>query len=370
MVLGFLYRSHRAPILPSLIQMAYRATYGSIKNAVGIPIGMTADNPGLMPRVNEAILSLWAEGEWIGHFARYKMQVVPGCYGNLYLTWPTEVETIEALEHCGQPIGVRNIYFEFIENAVGSLDRNNGQFGLGYGNGWNRWGPGRLLGDRQEVCTMTDVTPGGGKKIKAYNQLPADNGAQIIILGYDDNSQWIRTLINGAYTDGEYLTLNATTSPVTQNNFSAISGIQFSTTPRNGSVTITQVDTLNGNAETTLSTYGYNESIPIYRRSILTGFQYNWENVCCNTVTALCRLRYQPVYFDTDYVQIGNLTALKDMLISQQKRDNGKPQDAAMYLQMAIQELNDELRDYQGVAPKKVVSVQARYLWSSGPNMR
>lgn len=348
----------------------YRNTYGNIKNTVGVPVGLSGQNPILIHQVNDAIKTLFDEGEWVGKIVRYKMRVVAGCRGNLYITWPNEVETIEALEQCGQPIGVRNLYFGFIENAVGGLERQNQNSIAGWGYGWNRGGRGKLLGDRQEVCTQEDVSPGGGKKIKAYNQLGADDGTQIILLGYDDNQQWIRTQVNGVWTDGEYLTLNVTNPPITQNFFSSITGVQFSITPRNGYVNIAQVDTLNSDAESLISSYAYNESIPVYRRSILTGFQYNWDNVCCNTVTALCRLRWMPVYYDTDYIQIGNLVALKNMLISQQKRDNGKPQDAETYRTMAIRELNNELRSYQGLGPKKVVSVQARNLWSSGVNVR
>ena len=68
------------------------------------------------------------------------------------------------------------------------------------------------------------------------------DGTQILLLGYDDNEQWIRTLVNGSYTDGEYLTLNAANPPTTANYFSSIKGVQFTVTPRNGVVNLVEVE--------------------------------------------------------------------------------------------------------------------------------
>lgn len=354
--------------------MSYRQTYGTVKNTIGLPIGLCGTNNALMQRVNDAALELFNAGDWVGRFARYRLRVSSNNCCVKYITWPNEVETIEAMEICGTPIGVRNLYFEFIENAVGPLNRRGG-FGpqsYGYANG--RYGTSTLLGDRQEVCTYEDVQP-GAKKIKAYNSLPVDDGAQIILMGYDDSGNWIRTQQDGIYVDGEYLTLSAAIPPETTNFFSSITGVQFSVTPRNGDVTITQVDTTGVLPERFLSTYSYNEAIPIFRRSILSGFNFNQnqeeETQCgCPAVTALVRHRFIPVMADTDYMQIGNIPALTEMLIANQKRDNGKVQDAEQFRARAIRLLNDELRQFQGIAPKKVVSFQSRYLWSSSANMR
>lgn len=346
--------------------MSLRHTYVEVRDYIGRPIGLCGDNPDLLPLVNEASEVLWAAGDWIHKMARYKMRVIQGCNGNIFITWPPQVETIEAIQSCNAPIGVRNIYFEFISNGPGNLDTANQiaayqTYGL---NGW--YGGGRLLGDRDEVCTSEDVWP-GSKLIKAYNSLPADDDVQIILMGYDDNNQWIRTLVNGSYVDGEYLTLSAASPPSTANFFSSITGVQFSKTPRNGTVTITEVATLNSNTERTLSTYGYNEEVPIYRRSILTGFE---NTNCCSTVVALCRMRYQPIINDTDYLQIGNIAALKTMLISLNKRDNGLTDEAEKLQMKAQQILDNELRQYQGIGAKKIVSFQPRSSWGASYNIR
>lgn len=352
--------------------MALRTTYGQVKDKIGLPIGMGGSHPSLLPLVNEASKLLWDEGDWIGKFQIYKIKVSQDCNGNRVITWPRQIETIEALQNCGSPIGVRNTAFEFIENGPGSFDSmNNPSNWWGYGS--SGFGTGmRLLGDRAEVCTFVDVVP-RNKKIKAYNSVVADNGTTITIYGYDDYNNEVRTLVGGVWQSGETLTLNATTPPITSSYFSVITGIQFGTNPRNGDVIITQVDTQNLNAETWLSTYAYDEEIPVYRRSILTGLPTlgnTIDTAQCQTVTAYVRMRYMPIAKDSDYLQIGNISALKDMLISLQKRDADKLQDAEIYRQRALRALNNELNQYRGVAPRKIMSFQKRALWGSSPNIQ
>lgn len=334
-----------------------------IKNQVGIPIGMSGDHPDLLPLVNSAIQELWNEVDFIGKFQIYKIRVSGDCDGNRYITWPRQVETIEALQSCNTPIGVRNMAFEFIENAPGDLATANKFYGpraYSFGAG----GPGRLLGDRSEVCTSEDINS-KGKKVKAYNALPMDDGFQIIILGYDNDGQWIRTLQGGVYVDGEYLTLSSNNPPITTNYFSTITGIQFSATPRSGNIYITEYDPINPSEERWLSTYEYDEEIPVYRRSILTGLPRN----NCPCVTALVRIRFYPIAKDRDYVQIGNIEAIKNQLVAMQRRDNGKRTEYKLAHQDAVDNLNMELRQYQGVAPKKVISFAKRYTWGSSNNV-
>lgn len=340
-----------------------RMTYGGIKAQVGLPLGYCGDEPQLLDLVNEASLILWNAGDWIHKTARYKFRVGTSCCGNRFITWPSEIETVEMLNVCDQPIPVRNIYAEFIANGVGNMEYLN-RTGNGSGNGFFGGGRFTMLGDREEVPTFEDIR-GTDKKVKVYNSLPADNGTQVIILGYDQNEQWIRTLQSGTYVDGEYVTLNAASPPITTNFFTVIKGVQFSTTPRNGIVYLTEFNTTDS-VERTIASYQYNEEFPVYRRSILTGARFT----TCTTVIGVVRLRFVPIIFDTDYLQIGNLSALKDMLLSLQKRDNGSVQDAMSYQQMATQKMDNELKQHQGIAPKKIISFQSRNLWSSGVNLR
>src|ERR1700744_3676087 len=108
---------------------ALRKTWGQVKDFVGIPIGMCASNPSLLPLVNEASEILWNEGDWVGKIGRYKLRVSRDCRGNHFITWPAQIETIEALTNCQTPIAVHNIYAEFISNGWGNLDTANSNAG-------------------------------------------------------------------------------------------------------------------------------------------------------------------------------------------------------------------------------------------------
>lgn len=340
-----------------------RLTWGQAKDLVGRPIGLCADHPDLLPLVNEGCKELFNAGDYIHKMARYKFRVTQTCCGNLSITWPSEVETIECLKGCNSSIAIKNVYYEFLENGLGEIGRQGWNWnGLGYG-GYSAF---RMLGDREEVCTQEDIVP-SSKKVKAYSSLPEDNGTKILLLGYDDNNQWIRTIQSGVYADGEYLILNASAPPTTVNFFSKITGVQFTTTPRNGLIYITELNTVN-NIERTIGTYQYNEEIPVFRRSVLSGF--NFVGTCGSCITGLVRLRFIPIMFDTDYMQISNISAIKDILLALQRRDDGDTQNAEIYRQSAMRSLDNELKQYQGVAPKKTVNFIKRNLWSVASNMR
>lgn len=340
-----------------------RHTWSEIKNFVGLPLGYCGTHPSLLPLVNEAAELLFNAGDYLHKTARYRFRIGTSCCGNRFITWPAEIETIEALNICNTPVPVRNLYAEFISNGISNIDQFASDLNWG-GPGFFNRNRFRMLGDREEVCTFEDIV-GANKKLKVYSTLLDDDGTQIILLGYDQNNQWIRTVQGGIYVDGEYVTLNAATPPTTTNFFSSIKGIQFSVTPRNGIINLVELDTI-ALTERTLSSYQYNEQIPIYRRSILSGTAFSQ----CMCVEGLVRLRLMPIMFDTDYLQIGNLSALKDELLSLQKRDNSDLQNAEALHTRALRALDNELRQYQGQMPKKVISFQSRRLWGSAANVR
>lgn len=338
-----------------------RTSWGSVKDFVGLPLGYCGDNPNLLPLVNEGCRLLWNAIDSIHHTALYRFRVGDSCCGARFITWPYEIETIESMRVCNGLVPVKNTYYEFIHNGLGNIQYQGDwvNYGVGYGNG--RF---RMLGDREEVPTYEDIR-GTAKKLKAVNSLPADDGTQVLLLGYDDNNQWIRTLQSGIYKDGELLTLNASSPPTSTNYFSSIKGVQFSVTPRNGAIYLIEVNTIDS-SERTISEYQYNEQNPVYRRSILSGTQFSK----CISVDALVRLRFVDVIYDTDYLQIGNLGAIKTILLALQKRENGDLQNFQLYKQAALDILDDELRSYQGVSPKKNISFQRRELWGIGNNVR
>ncbi|MDR1190689.1 MAG: hypothetical protein LBK60_03360 [Verrucomicrobiales bacterium] len=314
--------------------MNYRHTWGQLKGTVGVPIGLDAGHANLLPRVNEACEVLWNAGDWVGKFQRYKLKIngTPG--RACFITWPRFVETIEAARLCDAPLGVRNAQFEFVEHATGDLDR---AFSV-------------LLGDRQEVCSFDDMDEDGRlHRIQVETHLSADNDGRVLLLGLDPNGHRVRTVQNGVMADGEVVVFNAAAAPLTVSNFAKLTGVQFLTNPRAGRVTLYQVNENGG--EKPLAVYDPDEEVPVYRRSVLSGARGGGAQ----TLLVLARMRFQPVKRDTDYVQISSVTAIKNMLVALQKRDNGKLQEAAAYQQLAINALDDELKQYRGAGPGRVM---------------
>lgn len=346
---------------------AQRTTWGEIKGQIGQAIGLCGDNPDLLKYANEAGEYFWDIGNWVGSYSIYKLRIHGGCGCVKYITWPREILTIEALNACGQIVGIRNAFFEFI----GSARSNTGGYGNGtyWGYGLN-WGGGlALLGDRQEVITSEDLrdTP---VHLKLYTER-IEGDVSVLLLGYDENNNWIRTQDgSGTWQDGEYLSLeNLTDSGVTSTKlFSALTGVQFTSVPRNGNTYLYQVD--GDGVERQLATYDYAVKIPVFRRSALTGFNWNrseQERAVC--LTALCRMRWMPIMADTDYTQISSISAWKEMLMYIYKRDNGKVAEAEAHKQEAINILNNQLSAFNGVGAKRVVNFGPRAILGAPSNL-
>jgi hypothetical protein len=136
----------------------------------------------------------------------------------------------------------------------------------------------------------------------------------------------------------------------TLNNFSVLTGVQFLTPNRHGNFTLTQIN--EDSSTKILSVYEPDEDVPVYRRSVLNGVRPEGE-----ALLALARMRYRPVRGDRDYVQIGNVTAISNMLIALQKRDNGRLQEYAAYRQLAVDALDKELRQFRGAGATRPARV-------------
>lgn len=351
--------------------MSQRLTYAQIKNQVGQPVSLTGDNPNLLPLVNESIFILWESGDVIGKYQNYKIKVVGDCNGNKCITWPRQVETIEAINVCNSPVRIHTQFYEFQNNATGEIGKYNNNFngqpygGLGY-RGLS------MLGDRTEVVLQQEVSA-GQKKIQIFTERIETTG-NILILGYDDNGNWIRAQRDGVWQDGELLPLSGVQGQTTINYFSNVTGIQFDYTPRNGNVYVYQLDTLGNQVQ--LATYDYAVSTPVFRKSILAGlpnpqFDQNSDGQPrCQTVQALCKMRFMPVIYDTDYPQVSNIPALKCMLQYIYKRDADKLPEAKVYLEEAKTMINDELKQFNGYGSRKTINWLPFDVWASNKNMR
>ena len=290
-----------------------------------IPIitGLCPSDSRLPPYINEAQRRLLVKGDWWGTFQKIRLCVVDNCF-----TWPREVAALRGVNICDSPLPIRNQWYEFMEtvHAWEGCD--------------SEWGGGLAMSDRGMAPTFSDIL-GTGKKIKVYASVAELADAKILLQGFDENNLAIRTFVDDVWVDGEYVSINAAAPATSVNFFSILTGVQKPIT--NGSVRLFEYDTLS-TAERGLALYQPDEETPAYRRTYI-----NVSDVCSpcglKTVTAMAKLEFIPAVKDTDYLLIGNLDALKDMVQSIMKTENNLSKDALVCEARAIHLLNAELRN-------------------------
>lgn len=82
--------------------------------ALELPNGMNLGKSDLTRLLEMAEMRLISRGQWVGTLQEYTASVVDG-----HILAPLMVQTIIAIDLCGQPIDVRNIFAEYQKNGTG-----------------------------------------------------------------------------------------------------------------------------------------------------------------------------------------------------------------------------------------------------------
>lgn len=307
-------------------------------------LNMAPTDPRIYRYANESVQRLISRGAWWGTRGKFRFCTSDDC-----LVWPRQIASIEAVAVCDQPITVRNGWFEFLESGYGLQDSSCGA-------------PNLL--DRGETCTFADIR-GTNKKVKVYADVAEDADAKILIQGYDENDNWIRTEPNGAGTgweDGEYVGINAATPQTSTKFFKAITSVQKPET--NGVVRLYELN--NDDAtQRAIAVYEWDETRPIYRKSHIPGLTHDGDD-CQQTVTVMAKLEFIPVKKATDWLLIGNIPAIKDMCQSIFKSECNLFEESAAWEAKAIRELQTELRHHMGPSVVQPVRMQRREISGAG----
>lgn len=302
-------------------------------------LNLSPADPRWLGYLNEAQIRLVQTGEiFHGLYARYQFCVTDSC-----ITWPRQIATIEAAAVSNNPITIRNGWFEFLESGYGlstgssGCDSGNCSSGFPFGNC-----SGQQLFDRGNVCTFADII-GTDKKIKVYADVTEGADAKILLQGYDENGNWIRTQVSGEWVDGEYVAIS-TTPALSTKKFSSLVSVQKPET--NGNVRLYEYDTVL-TTQRALAVYEPSETNPSYRRSLISNIVPDAD---CDTiqVTVMAKLEFIPAKVDTDWLLIGNLPALKDMCQSIRKAENNEFDESVKWEARAVQALRRELSHYRG----------------------
>lgn len=302
--------------------------------------------------INEAQQRLITRGKFHNLTHRYAMCLTDGC-----LTLPRQVATVEAAWVCNHPILIRNQWFEYLQSGYGMQGEGNCSNGHCHPCG------GANLIDRGFVCVFADII-GINKKIKVYADVAEDADAKILLQGYDENNNWIRTQVSGEWVDGEYVAISNTPATSTK-FFSSLVSVQKPET--NGVVRLYEYDTTLA-TQRAIAVYEPDETRPEYRRVMIPGLTGTGTTDDCETtpVTVIVKLNFIAAKKATDWLMIGCIPALKDMVQSVMKSENNLFQEAVAWETKAVNELDKELHHYQGDGVVQPIRMPSRWIAGGG----
>ena len=341
--------------------MPIRATFGNFKSSRGPnAIGLPSTDTRVKQYVNEAIQRLITMGDWVGTVQKYRFCASNGC-----IVLPRQIEQVLAVAVCKYPITIRSEFFEFVEHGYGLREETDGHA--------TQWL------DHGTTCTFNDIS-GVDKKIKVYSDVTEAVGTQILIQGYDDDGNWIRTQVAGVWYDGEFVT-PTTIGTLTTNIFTSITGVQKPIT--NGNIRLYQYSTTLL-TQTAIAEYEPDEINPVYRKALIAGLSQvgacadsNQTGTCTNkTITVLAKMAFLPVNKDNDWLLIPNLSALKMACMAIKKEEANQWEEAAVYMNGgtvnghvvsgAIPILQAELSNYTGDATVMTIRTPSNCIWGGG----
>lgn len=330
-----------------------RLTLSSVRATMAEVLNVCSTSSKIVDKVNEAQARLMAKGKYLGTIATYRFCVsTQSC-----IVMPRQIETVEGWALCQSPGVMRNRWYEFSESGPGILKETNNWF--------------RTMEQKDDACCFDEIdTNTLTKRLYITTTVPEIAGARILLQGYNQNGQWIRTIdaTTGLYVEGEYVDIvNART---TVNYFTKLTGVQKSLT--NGDITVSQQEATTLVVQKTLAQYEPDETLPSYRRYFIPGMA-NSSGGCEGTtacsskyVTVIAKLRHIPVRLDTDWLVIQSVGALKLMVMAILKENRNLFAESMAYENKAVQLLEDELSSYEGDGALPTLKWESPSSWGAG----
>lgn len=318
-----------------------RLRYSDVKTQAAKAINVSVSDTRVISIVNEACERLLYEMKGVGTIVRYNI-----CTNSRCLTWPREIETIEAAAFCQTPAVIRNGWYEFLGDGPGIADGS--------------CGPCLTLIDRGNAIAFDDIT-GTGKKLAIYADGNEAAGARVLIRYYDLNGNKVYTVDGSNTIEGEYLTIPAA-GGYTYSTYEVFpNGLYEVIKPVTKRVIRLYEYTIAGGALKPLAYYEPDEELPSYRRSYIPCLESSGDSCSTMPVTIQAKLRFIPATGDNSILSVSNRGAIRLAVQAIYKEENNLLGEAAMYWQQAIRAMDKQLEHWIGdgaVAPIKVVSGQ------------
>lgn len=335
-----------------------RITLGSLKATIARVLNTCTTDSRIPTYVNAAQLRLMNKGKWVGTMVTYRICVsTENC-----LVWPRQIDTIEGYALCESPLPIRNRWYQFASQGPGQLNTTD--------NWYNQ------LLDRDPVCAFDELgTDTTTKKIQVSTTVNEAVGAEILLQGYDQNSNWIRTQHNSIWVDGEYVSIS-NVPQLTTNYFTKLTGVQKPST--NGPIVLSEYETATSLVTKSIAWYESDETLPIYRASFIPGIQNTHGCSTCadcdtsdsdcdsNQVTVFAKLRHIDVVNDNDWLILGNPEAIKLMVMAIYKEEQNIFDQAAVYEARAVRLLQEELNTYEGDGAIPTINFEGADSWGAG----
>lgn len=328
-----------------------KLTLGDVRAGIAKVLSLPEDDIRVIRFINEAQQRLAYKGKWQGTLAKYVVTQSAGL-----ITWPRQLETIEAAAIDSNPAVVRNRWYEFVESGPGLVDASGADAST--------------LIDRGEAVTFSDIeTTGNPKKLKFYSTAGTDDGGlEILVQGYDWDGNWVRNKVSNTWMDGEVLTLPAAGGSgyvLSTSNYSAITGIQKTVT--GGNIKLEELDTVTSVVRE-IGEYEPTEVRPVYRRSMVPGL----SDSQAKTVTVIGKMRFIPAVVDSDWLYISYEAALRLMVQAVDKEEKNLIEESFAYEAKALGLMQDQLSHHLGDGAVAVPRVQGGEVFAGGgvPNLQ
>lgn len=316
--------------------------------------GVTPESDAFKGYINEAMERLMYRGDFDG-----LLSVGCFCIRNGCVVFPRYVDSIREAIVCGQGhLNIKNQWYSFLgENWINW--RNQYGWGGGTGGGYNNpwWNFSQCQSNMLGIGRVPtyDTIRGLLRKVRAYPQVNADFGKTVTIFGTDNGGNALQHRdATGAWVPGLVLTLQAPYAE-TEGYVSHISRVVRDVTEK--PVSLYAYNTTDSLLED-LAIYDPGDTEPSFMR-----YQLQLPGRCVNDdgteayrqMTALVKLRYIPVEFDTDLIPL-TMPALKLLIQGIRAEESGDLDSSEGYIAKAVRELNHVVQDRN---PGKQISVNA-----------
>lgn len=265
-------------------------------------------DPLFLQYLNEVQQRLVNSGKWKGSIMTLRYASSPN-----FITMPYNYAGALALTYDRFPYPIFTEFHQYVEEGPGKVDEAL------------HW-PGILLDLGDGYCTQENIP--SASVIRVYSSA-ADDTKKVRIYG---NLNGV-TVYDSAGNEGEEVTL---THPfvATTNQFTELTGVTKTLTKHR-----LYLKTWDGTDETLIATYQPNETRPSYRR-----YQTGKAE---KEIRLICQRRFIPLVAETDWVPIGNLSAIRAGIQSRLFEDATDPDAADASFTRALNFLNDEAKAFR-----------------------